>query len=328
MIRQDKLGDVVLSTPVFEAIKIAFPNSSLSVMVAASNEIVPKLSPFVDEVMATSYRPTLLAAARSAIHLRRKKFSAALVLKSESRSHTLISKLAGIQIRVGSTSKAYGARLTHNLPAHGRRTHEVEQNLEHLEPIGIDPNYNLPLHFHSRSEAKLNVQNLTVESTVVIHPGTGGSSRSWSLDQFAQMGETVANSFEGQFLISGAMQDETLAENLAMKIPRARSIAGQTTLEEFAAVLSSSQLVIAANTSAIHIAAANKTPCVMVEPFPPVEWRINRWRPWQVPHRVFGANKVCPGCTSDQCNRRGNDCICSISPDSVAQGALELLGEI
>ena len=51
VIRTDRIGDVVLTTPVFKALRKAYPNAFISVLVSPLTQDLVKGNPYVDEVM-------------------------------------------------------------------------------------------------------------------------------------------------------------------------------------------------------------------------------------------------------------------------------------
>src|SRR4051812_34834368 len=108
VIRPDRIGDVILSTPVFEAIKTALPESHLTVMVQENLLPILRNHPFIDELMIyrSKRHPSLVYAMRLALEIRAKKFDIAIVLQT----HWILGLavlLAGIPKRIGPLSKLH-----------------------------------------------------------------------------------------------------------------------------------------------------------------------------------------------------------------------------
>jgi ADP-heptose:LPS heptosyltransferase len=130
----------------------------------------------------------------------------------------------------------------------------------------------------------LNLQNkeltlqLSVKSSIahensfkiVIFPGATSDYRRWSPGNFAvlvkHLNEKVKNSIH--FFIAGSTQDVGLAHeiknNLSNTSINITDLTGKTSLSELTELIGSSNLLISNETSAVHIAAATKTPFVCI----------------------------------------------------------------
>jgi len=59
IIRTDRLGDAVVTTPLIKAIKELFPDKKLYVLCSKQNEIIFKQNPYIDEVFSIDVSPWL-----------------------------------------------------------------------------------------------------------------------------------------------------------------------------------------------------------------------------------------------------------------------------
>ena len=138
--RTDRIGDLVLSTPVFRAIKTKYPNGHLAVMVFKETASLVSGNPYVDQVIVydkkgihASWWKTFLFG----LGLRKEHFDLAIHLHPTNRVH-FISWLAGIPIRIGYQSKNHSF-LTHAIEEKKwqGKYHEAEYNFDLLAPLGI-----------------------------------------------------------------------------------------------------------------------------------------------------------------------------------------------
>ena len=134
VIRPDRLGDVVLSTPVYASIKKSFPHLRISVLVNHSNTPILSNNPNVDEII--SFDSKNLGAIIKKI--RRKKFDVVFTLnKKLSTTASLLALISKTKYRVGyahnQTSWLYDVRL----PVSSVTRHESLNNLELLNYAGI-----------------------------------------------------------------------------------------------------------------------------------------------------------------------------------------------
>ena len=135
--RTDRLGDLVLSTPVFEALRHKFPDSYLACLTFLENRPVVEGNPYLDEVILYDKKgseKSWWGNFRFALALARKRFDVAIHLHPTNRMH-LVSWLAGIPFRIGYRKKNDWI-LTHAIydrKGEGAR-HEAEYNFDLLFP--------------------------------------------------------------------------------------------------------------------------------------------------------------------------------------------------
>ncbi|MBI4004308.1 MAG: glycosyltransferase family 9 protein [Candidatus Omnitrophica bacterium] len=142
VIRLDRLGDVILSTPVLQALRSRFPHAFIAMMVRPACHDVVEGNPALNEVILYDKEGThhsVQATIRFARQLRRFDFDTALVLHPTNRSHW-IPWLARIPVRVGYDRKC-GWLLTHRIPHRKQEgsKHEAIYTLELLAPFAITP---------------------------------------------------------------------------------------------------------------------------------------------------------------------------------------------
>jgi lipopolysaccharide heptosyltransferase III len=102
------------------------------------------------------------------------------------------------------------------------------------------------------------------------------------------------------------------------------NLAGRTTFQQLAGVLSGAAAVVVGNTGPAHLAAAVGTPVVsLFAPVVPVE----RWRPWGVPHVVLGdQHAACRGTRARECPVPGHPCLGVVRPAEVTEAVRRLSG--
>jgi heptosyltransferase-2 len=141
--RTDRIGDLVLSTPVFEAIKKHIPGAYTLVMARKGVIDVISDNPFVDEYI--TYDPAGIhkgfsGAVAPSETLRQKHIDTAVELFM-SFYPALAVRLAGIQRVIGPGSRIYSyLLLTQVIKQHRKESlyNEAAYNLMLLKPLGVD----------------------------------------------------------------------------------------------------------------------------------------------------------------------------------------------
>jgi ADP-heptose:LPS heptosyltransferase len=160
---------------------------------------------------------------------------------------------------------------------------------------------------------------------VVVHPGASVPARALPP---AAAGDAVARLVADgwRVVVTGTAAEREIAEAVAAADPSADVIAGDTTFEEYAAVLAGAAAVVCGNTAAAHVAAAVGTP--VVEAFAPVV-PAHRWRPWRTPHRLLGTVDIgCAGCRARVCPLPDQPCLDPFTGEAVAREVRALVGDL
>lgn len=304
VVRLDRLGDVVLSTPVFEVIKKKYPNSHLSVLVQQRVAPLLKDHPFIDEVLDFSSRSFW-----EWIHFLRNRFEAVLVLQTQFKI-SLALFLAQIPWRGGPYSKWYSYLFFH----HGLRQrrslvhkHEAEYNLDLLKLL--DPEITIPKEISTtlqnpQDRAPLHLRDWIVQykkQYVLVHPGMGGSALNWPIAHYQGLVHELCQK-NIPILLTGSQQEKDLLDDLIAPLggvsSRVQVFLGnfsEESVQDFSWLLSHARVVVAPSTGPLHIAVAHHTPTVSL--FSPIKVQSSkRWGPWpsQPHHQVLTPNVDCP----------------------------------
>ena len=99
----------------------------------------------------------------------------------------------------------------------------------------------------------------------VLFPGTGKHVRAWPAERFAEIGRRLSEQYGLVIAVLGAPGDARYTAPLAAALgPGAFDLTGRTDLPTLSAILRDARIVVANDTGAAHIAAANGTPVVAV----------------------------------------------------------------
>lgn len=314
VIRTDRIGDVLLSTPVLTALKRSFPGAKVSMLVRAYTEEIVRDHPDVDEI--------LLFDEKHEIHrfsdlwhwsqkLRKLNFDAALMLYP-TFNLALITFMARIPIRVGTGYRAYSFLFNERV-YHHRKTaarHELEYNLELAEKIGASLE-TVEFKFHIPQKTETDIDNYLRkhgikrnEKFVVIHPGSGGSALDWPLKKFAELNDRLQNELNVKVIMTGGSGEEQIVGAAAQQTKfKPIEIVGQLNLKELGALLEKASLFIGNSTGPLHLAVAVGTPVVAF--YPPITPCLPaRWGPYgHLDSVLMPPVKVCQKCTKQQCPR-------------------------
>ncbi len=137
VVRNDRFGEFLLNIPAFRALKETFINANLIIAVDPYVRELAESIPFIDEAIEWSRgKHPLLEKLRLIKLLKNRRIDMAVML-NPSKDLNIITRLAGIPIRVGYDRK-WGFLLTHKMKdkKHLAEKHEIEYNLELVSLIG------------------------------------------------------------------------------------------------------------------------------------------------------------------------------------------------
>jgi heptosyltransferase-3 len=327
VVRTDRIGDVLLSTPVVEALRLKYPEAHIAMLVSKGSKEVVEGNPFLNDVLVDTEEKV----SRLAQRIKAKKFDAAVLLHPTPRLAWALSR-AKIPIRVGTGYRGYSFLFTKRVYEHRKTAerHELEYNLSLAEALGAtikDPEPKIFLSPKDRAWAKERLAKAGVkegEKLIGIHPGSGGTARDWRPERFGELGERIQKELGPRVIVTGVKEERKLAEVVASKMIKPPILViGETNLKQLTAILERESVFVSNSTGPMHLAAAVGSSLVAL--FPPITaCSPRRWGPWGKGHKVI-VPKVpeCRKCTEAQC--RVYDCMDRITVEevfTVVKGAL------
>ncbi len=338
LVRLDNMGDVLLTTPAFRAVRQALPEAHLALMAGPAGCEVGRLNPDIDETIL--YRapnedvyfglpqdPGREMAAMET--LKEGGFDAAIIFTSYKQSAlpaAYLCYLAGIPLRAAGSFEGPGSLLTHR-HRYAESVPPRHESLRGLELTGflglpaVEPEMVLEPRPEDEEEAARILGRLGVERFLLVHPGSSASSRTYPAERYARIVEDLFSRTGLPVLVTGGPGEEELAQEVAGSAGVA--FGGETGLGAFAALVGRATTVVTNNTGATHVASALKTPVVTV--FAGTN-PLEQWGPWRTPNRLLTHPVPCAPCYKRVCPI-GHECLTGIAPETVTGAALELLGE-
>ena len=156
IIRIDRIGDVVLSTPIPREVKRKYPNSFVAVLVRDYTKDIYKNNPYVDEIIVYDKGENDFNFWQMMKRLREYKFNHAFMLLPDERLNWLLF-FSSIKIRIGVGHKLYQfLSLTKyvNRRKYIPLRHEADYCLDMIRKIGIEPQSINPEIYLSKDEKR------------------------------------------------------------------------------------------------------------------------------------------------------------------------------
>ncbi|MCM8797460.1 MAG: hypothetical protein NC923_06270, partial [Candidatus Omnitrophica bacterium] len=223
VVRTDRIGDVLLSTPVVKALRQRYPDAYIGMMVSCYARDIVEGNPYIDEAIIydkDKKHRGWWQSLRFARQLKKKKFELAIILHPTNRAH-LLTFFAGIKKRIGYNRKM-GFLLTDRLE-HTKQyglKHEMEYNLDLLRYLGIEPKDKelfMPIKKESEEWVERVFNLLEIKASdklLAIHPGASCPSKIWPKERFAQAADKLADAYGFKIMVVSGPKDTNLADKV------------------------------------------------------------------------------------------------------------------
>lgn len=311
IVRTDRIGDVLLSTPVIKSLRDSFPSTYIAMMVSPYSKDIVDGNPYLDEVIIydkdgkhRSWRKSM----KFASNLKKKRFDLAIILHPTNRVH-LVTFFAGIPKRVGYNRKL-GFLLTDRIK-HIKQLgekHELEYNLDLLRYLGLEPQDQttfMPLKPESERwvEELLEEEGLKKsDKLLAIHPGASCPSKIWLNERFAEVADRLIEKYGFKVLVISGPGDITLAQKvISQMLYAAINLAGKTSVSQLASLLKRCRLFISNDSGPVHIASAVGTPVISIFGRNQKGLSPKRWGPLGENDRILHKEVGCIECLAHNC---------------------------
>ncbi len=295
-VRTDRLGETILNLPAVTALRAAWPQASVTMLV--SRELQPLLErwPQIDHVV--TYDPGAraggwTAAIRLSRQLRQLRFQVAIVSNPKKEFHLAIW-LAGIPCRVGYDRK-WDRLLTHRVPerkAIGDR-HEVEYNLDLVRALGLSPStpqWSSPQFSHEQDDVRDLLQPSGCRLTdplLIVHPWSSHPAKEWPASCYRALLRQLLERVPAKLVVIGSPQPRERIEQIVPTDASIANLVGRTSLPQLAALLQRATLLISGDSGPVHLSSALGTRTVALFGTTNPATGPGRWGPWGPGHVVI-----------------------------------------
>jgi len=332
--RTDRIGDVILSTPVIKAVRDKYPDAHIAFCVQPHGFEILDRNPYLNEVILYDKKGkhgNIFGIIGFIFKLRRKKFDLAIILHPTNMIN-LACFFAGIPRRVGYNRKL-GFLLTDKILHEKQKgeKHELEYTLDVVRHIGIEPlDKKLYMSLHEDTERK--VQEIFdkngIERTkriICIHPGASCDSKKWPVEFFSDLIDMLSSKYGAKIILVGGENDGALGKKIAETINvNALNLIGKTTLSVLAGILSKARVFISNDSGPVHIAVSVGTPVIDIFGRNDPGLSPKRWGPLGPEDVVLHKSAGCIKCLAHNC-KRDFACLRAITVDEVLRASEKFL---
>jgi ADP-heptose:LPS heptosyltransferase len=286
-----QLGDLLCSVPAIRALKKAHQNSEITLLgLPWAEKFVERFSHYFSSFIHFPGYPGLPEQPFNAskiipflIKMKMERFDLVIQMHGNGSVVNPFMKLLGSKKIAGFYEKNRYCPDEKSFLPYPENISEVERHLELMKYLGV-PDAGTDLEFPIFKEEQREFSKLCKDTGIVpkkyicIHPGARDKKRWWSVEKFSMVANRMAE--KGfQIVLTGTLQERALIDAVmeGMNYP-AINLGGKTDLGTLAALIENAKMILSNDTGVSHIAAAVKTPSVVIFlTSDPVRWApVNR----------------------------------------------------
>lgn len=345
LICTQRIGDVLLATPVARSLKQAWPDAELHFLVFKGTEGVLAGNPDIDQVIAFPHRTGWRGKLAQFRQLwRRYDLAVSTIASDRARLYGWV----GAKFRIGfitEEEKGKTLLLDRWVKFDNLNTHTVSMGLRLTELLGIAPNYQVvppSITPDQRTALSAKLADLDGQPYAVLHPSPKFAYKMWRQDGWIELANWLSAQGLRIVLTGGPVADErAYAADIAKQTPTL-NLAGELSLAATAELVSHAKLFVGPDTAVTHIAAAVGVPTIaLFGPSNPIKWGPwpQSWNkpespwPWRGGGRHGNVMMIqgggdCVPCLLEGCDRHINSdslCLKRIASSTLTNAAREML---
>ena len=304
--RTDKIGDLLVTSPLFRAIKASRPQAYVILIAAPYNCEVLANMPEIDRIISFDEHASFGEKFRFALALRARKPSAVFVMSPKPDGYWM-ARLSGARQRAGVVMSYHTmqlitaplllnaftvisrAKLDRNPD---RRFHVAEIALRLAARCGFPRPANVALSAPTTQAERKWAADAAPMPRIVLHLGGTWGVCGLNETALADLAARIEAEFPAATLVMTAgPADQSYCEAMRARLPDALVFSGLS-FGHWNALIESADLVVTPDTGAVHLASAHQRPVVAVY----VDGRHNAmtslFGPWETPYRTLRGGAV------------------------------------
>lgn len=261
-----RIGDSLMSFPILEALKKAYPTIHISMIIEKATMPLLKGNPYFDKCFVFDEKAPIKAHFKLLKMLRQQKFDICMDSMGMPKS-AILSCLTGAPMRLGVNSKRR-IFYTHLQTERSRQIYSAFNKLDILKLISAYPDpLPLPQIVINSEEMTIMKEKLSPHQTFISSaPATRRSNKQlWQPEQWAELYDKLIETYKLPIAITSAPFEKSFIEAILTFVNHKEMILQDlpvNNIRDLAVLTSISKLHISGDNGSKHIANFVKTPCV------------------------------------------------------------------
>jgi heptosyltransferase-3 len=272
VIRQDdRIGNLILTTPLLSALRKSFPQTHISYLASKTFHTLFYNSSLVDQIFVAKKRQYIFHPLSLVFFIRKirnQKFDLAFDASDEnsfSLNNSFMAYLSGAKYRIGYKKPNSDLFLNLEVPSLPFQRHAAEMHLDLLRflvgdfegndlKIEVDPGNRLSVKKYLEEKGILPDDFL-----IGINIGGRGNKR-WDLDNFIRLADWLTDDLDAKVIFIWGPEEKKIVKGLTLKNEKKQILSDLFTFPVLAVLIERCNLFISGDTGAMHLSTAVGTP--------------------------------------------------------------------
>ncbi|MEO8664283.1 MAG: glycosyltransferase family 9 protein [Ignavibacteria bacterium] len=265
IVRTDRVGDVVMITPMIREIRKTFPDSFIATLTTPNTQDILINNPHLDLRIKDDLKKETFWKVTNEIG-KYKFTNGLLVMPTERAAYQMY--FGKIKNRIGVGKKLYEMLTFMKSVSRNKYVplrHEADYSMDLARRIGVKTNDLTPEIFLTNEEKDFGKNTLESKGVkesdhkIIVHTGSGNSSRNWSEEKYLQLIQKI---LEKNTLTKIIITAKEMSEAFKQKIHSLNSNSvifvneNINRLRDLICIISNADLLLASSTGPLHIASA------------------------------------------------------------------------
>jgi ADP-heptose:LPS heptosyltransferase len=323
IIKPRAIGDILLSTPVIENLKLLFPNIAIDFLCESFAADVVRGNQFLRNVITFSKKSDYTLSIIN--HIRKNKYDIVIDLFGNPRT-AMITRWSGAKTRIGFPFRGRAYAYTDLVAPRGGEVHNLDFNLDVLKYFDIPINSKNPIFPLSNNDiifadGFFAQNNLFGKTVIGINASGGWYTKKWNLNSFARLIDKISTNEKYEFLLFWGPGEYDDGIAIQKNVNTKTVLIPKTTLKEMGALLQRCSYLISNDSGPMHIASSLNVPTLGI--FGPTNPHLQG--PYGKQHLwVRNEQLDCLECNLTKCPI-GNVCMTELSIEDVYSAFQQLI---
>ncbi len=259
MVSTNWIGDAIMSMPAVQLFRQKHPDTRITILARPLIRALWAMHPAIDQL------ETMVDKLPTIRKLKQTHFDRAYIFPNSFRS-AFVPFMAGVPKRIGP--RGHWRRLMLSEVIALPEGHQQLESMKILDVQGEPPAPQINVPEESVQSLLVRLTNLGFKPSnrpiITLLPGAArGPSKRWPQANFIAVAKKLSDNLGAQIMLGGGPDDAITCEEIATATgPNAISMAGKTSIAEWAALLKMSHCVISNDSGGMHLAATVGTPVI------------------------------------------------------------------
>ena len=276
ILKYDRIGDMVVTTPIFRELKNTYPNIRISVLASKENKDVIRYNPYIDKIY-TNYKNSILKDLPTLLKLRKKSFDVCIELEHSVIPHAIFrlkiinpKKIISIHKDGRYGVKGSELQLYDYFTKKDKKNHFGKSWLDTLIFFGITPSsyrYDIFLSNIERDRAKSFISSVCNKIKIGINIEGSFPEKSIQKKELEQICRGLYSHYSNIKIVILASPNQILKKKkMISELGLDYVIPSYTTetIIDVAALIEQLDFIITPDTSIVHVASAFDKPIVSI----------------------------------------------------------------